>query len=217
MVTMKRAAAKARVPDDVGGMPPPGSVHHPSAARLALRASTKGSMMKSNVPATLELGRVLRGEWASAPEDGVMGAFLVMGPKGSRPAIISMASIEFEVRLEAVNVSVANSPTPNWGRDKASVKDLFWGEDECVVQYHPPRSEYVHTTVLLRRLWKPLNAVILQLPPAILIGPKEKQDDGLHLHSSRNHVSDYPRVLIESAPSERPQLQPWTSSSNRSI
>jgi hypothetical protein len=31
--------------------------------------------------------------------------------------------------------------TPSWD-DMCIIKDIFFNDDECVVQYHPPKSEY---------------------------------------------------------------------------
>jgi hypothetical protein len=48
------------------------------------------------------------------------------------------------------------------------VKDLFWREDECVIQYHPPKSEYVNLHPYTLHLWRPVN-IELPLPPRVSI------------------------------------------------
>jgi hypothetical protein len=53
----------------------------------------------------------------------------------------------------------------------AFVKDLFWHDDECVVQFHPPKSEYINNHPYCLHLWKPPYEV--KLPPSILVGVKE--------------------------------------------
>jgi len=51
------------------------------------------------------------------------------------------------------------------------VKDLFWDEDECVVQFHPPRSEYVNNHASCLHLWRNKHQQF-PLPPSILVGDK---------------------------------------------
>jgi hypothetical protein len=63
---------------------------------------------------------------------------------------------------EHVSVSVSNR-CPVWD-EMCFVKDLFWGPEECVVQFHPPRSQYVNQHPFVLHLWKPLG-VSLPLPP----------------------------------------------------
>ena len=36
-------------------------------------------------------------------------------------------------------------------------KALFWDEDDCVIQYHPPRSEYVNNHQNCLHLWRPIG------------------------------------------------------------
>lgn len=51
------------------------------------------------------------------------------------------------------------------------LKDQFWDEEECVVQFHPPRSDYVNNHPFVLHLWKPL-AVEMPRPPSIAVGFK---------------------------------------------
>lgn len=54
-----------------------------------------------------------------------------------------------------VSVSFRNR-TPTWG-EMCHIKDIFFDEEECVVQYHPPKSEYVNNHPYCLHLWKPQN------------------------------------------------------------
>ena len=68
-----------------------------------------------------------------------------------------------EYAWEHVSVSLKNL-TPSWeARDY--VKDVFWKEDETVVQFHVPKSEHVNIHPNLLLLWRPLLAT-LPRPPA---------------------------------------------------
>lgn len=37
------------------------------------------------------------------------------------------------------------------------IKDIFWGEDECVVQFHPPKNEYINLHPYCLHLWKKIG------------------------------------------------------------
>lgn len=70
---------------------------------------------------------------------------------------------------EHVSVSLLNR-TPNW-KEMCFIKDLFWDEDDCVVQYHPPKKEYVNNHPHCLHLWRPTKKEI-PIPPSILVGFK---------------------------------------------
>lgn len=57
---------------------------------------------------------------------------------------------------EHVSVSLQNR-CPTWD-EMCRIKDIFWGEEECVVQFHPPRSEYVNNHPYCLHLWKKIGA-----------------------------------------------------------
>lgn len=57
---------------------------------------------------------------------------------------------------------------PTWD-EMCAVKDLFWTEEDAVVQFHPPRSDYVNNHPFCLHLWKPSEGTLL-LPPSILVG-----------------------------------------------
>ena len=67
---------------------------------------------------------------------------------------------------------VDRSALPEWD-EMCFVKDLFWRDDECVVQFHPPRAEYVNYHPNCLHLWKPVGRDV-QTPPSILVGPKKE-------------------------------------------
>lgn len=52
-----------------------------------------------------------------------------------------------------VSVSVGSKSPPTWA-EMCFVKDLFWDETECVVQFHPPKSDYVNIHPGVLHLWK---------------------------------------------------------------
>lgn len=56
---------------------------------------------------------------------------------------------------------------PSW-HDMCFVKSLFWDEEDCVVQYHPPKSDYVNHNPFVLHLWRPVE-LPLPLPPKELV------------------------------------------------
>lgn len=48
------------------------------------------------------------------------------------------------------------------------IKQLFWEEEDCVLQYHPPKSKYVNNHPFVLHLWRPINQEIPQ-PPTWLV------------------------------------------------
>lgn len=58
--------------------------------------------------------------------------------------------------------------TPTWA-EMCFVKNLFWDEDDCVIQYHPSKSEYVNRHEHTLHLWRPVDEVI-PIPHKNLVG-----------------------------------------------
>lgn len=71
---------------------------------------------------------------------------------------------------EHVSVSPLNGSMPTW-EDMCLIKDMFWEDDKCVVQYHPPKSEYVNNMSNCLHLWRPI-ALEIPIPPSLLVGLK---------------------------------------------
>lgn len=59
------------------------------------------------------------------------------------------------------------------------LKDMFWTEDEAVVQFHPPKSEYVNNVKNCLHLWKPIEKYSGKspLPPNLFVGLKGVEFD----------------------------------------
>lgn len=83
------------------------------------------------------------------------GAFLIPF-KGSKLTVIAGDN---EDAWEHVSVSL-KSRCPIWD-EMCFIKDLFWKEEECVMQYHPPKSIYVNIHPYCLHLWRPINYKIL--------------------------------------------------------
>src|SRR4030095_5216319 len=97
--------------------------------------------MRKIISSRLEEARVRTGYFKSTPRDGLMGAFHILGPNGRMMVIISSGP-DNEYGWEHVSVSI-DGRTPNWS-EMCAVKDLFWDEEEAVMQLHPAKSQYVN-------------------------------------------------------------------------
>ena len=107
------------------------------------------------------------GHLASTEAYGCYGAFQIQGPCGRKLNII--ASGGDETGWEHVSVSMPNR-MPNWD-EMCFVKRLFWEPEECVMQLHPPESEFVNYHRFCLHLWRPVREEIPQ-PDSIEVGPK---------------------------------------------
>jgi|HubBroStandDraft_2_1064218.scaffolds.fasta_scaffold35064_3 hypothetical protein len=67
-----------------------------------------------------------------------------------------------------VSVGVAGKHLPSWGV-MCQVKDMFFEDDEVVIQYHPAKSMYVNNHPGILHLWRP-QAQQLPLPPTWMVG-----------------------------------------------
>jgi hypothetical protein len=125
--------------------------------------------MKKTLTPEVEKGRIAAGPYGSTADFGCNGAFLLDYPKSGRLyAIVSDG--EFTL-WEHVSVSVMSGKRlPTW-EEMAWVKAQFWEPEECVVEFHPPESEYVDFADVLH-LWKPTK-IVIPTPPTALIGPKK--------------------------------------------
>lgn len=59
---------------------------------------------------------------------------------------------------------------PSWD-EMCRLKEMFFYEDEVVVQYHPAKDEYVNNVSNCLHLWRPIN-VEMPTPPSIMVGIK---------------------------------------------
>lgn len=75
---------------------------------------------------------------------------------------------------EHVSVSpYAKRITPSWD-DMCKIKDIFFKDDETVIQIHPPKKEYVNNVPNCLHLWR-CTYKEMTLPPSILVGIRKGQ------------------------------------------
>lgn len=111
--------------------------------------------------------RVKFGAMASKSSDGFNGMFL-LHLNGLN--VITVASDGMGWRHVSVSLakSVLRVLPPSWSI-MSQVKDLFWEDEDCVVQFHPPKSQYVNNHPGCLHLWQPTGKQI-KTPPWHLVG-----------------------------------------------
>jgi len=107
--------------------------------------------------------RLRAGEMGSDATAGNNGAFLIPTRPGQPPLRVIASDGD---GWEHVSVSLPNR-CPTWD-EMCKVKALFWDDDDCVVQFHPPKSDYVNLHPYCLHLWRPVGTPIL-LPDQALV------------------------------------------------
>ena len=81
---------------------------------------------------------------------------------GSRTGIIELNGVQTSVIVgrnedgwEHVSIMKKCRKLPTWD-EMCQIKDMFWDEEEEVVQIHPKKSEYVNIAEALH-LWRPVG------------------------------------------------------------
>lgn len=113
--------------------------------------------------------------WKDAPhgytsEDGDgFGVFRIPGRDANGRNLKVIAADGLETGWDHVSVSLPDSPTktPSW-QEMCIVKDLFFDDGDCVVQFHPKKEEYVNLHVGVLHLWRCVNSEF-PMPPIICV------------------------------------------------
>jgi hypothetical protein len=64
-------------------------------------------------------------------------------------------------------VSEGKERTPTWA-EMCKIKNMFWDEEETVVEYHPKKSDYVNQHKHCLHLWKKTGEEF-ELPPVYTV------------------------------------------------
>jgi hypothetical protein len=110
--------------------------------------------------------RVREGKMGSDDSIGNSGAFIIKLKHSQTVFVIASDALGWE------HVSVSRRDRcPTW-EEMCQIKNLFWEDTDCVVQFHPPKSEYVNNHQFCLHLWRPTNQQ-LPMPASLLVGLKE--------------------------------------------
>ena len=124
--------------------------------------------MKKILPDVLEKGRVTN------PYGFVGEIFFIVGPCDENLALMSISDGDWE----HVCVSVEGR-VPNW-HEMCFVKDLFWEPEECVIQFHPPHSQYINNYETCLHLWRHKNGHALPPRELVVAAMAEKVKEKIH-------------------------------------
>ena len=110
----------------------------------------------------VERYRITQGELASNASWGCNGAFCILNPFGPSLNVIASDGAGWD----HVSVSLRDR-CPTWP-EMCYVKDLFFLEEECVLQFHPAKADYVNQHPNCLHLWRPQGKAI-EMPPKICV------------------------------------------------
>lgn len=98
-------------------------------------------------------------------ESGFDGMACYLSDKRHKPREMAII-VSWAEGWEHVSVSLRNR-CPTWD-EMCLVKDIFWRDDECAVQFHPPKSEYVNLHPYCLHLWKKIGESF-ETPPKAFV------------------------------------------------
>ena len=78
---------------------------------------------------------------------------------------------------------------PEWS-EMCAIKDLFFKDDEAVIQIHPPKSEYINLKENCLHLWR-RNDADMVLPPSWMVGLKNGQTMADALREAKEYREKY--------------------------
>ncbi len=99
--------------------------------------------------------------------EGNNGAFQIELSGRTRATIIASDGEGWE-HVSVHVISNGKQRTPTWA-EMCKIKDIFWDEEDCVLQYHPPKSDYVNNHPHCLHLWRPIEQEVPR-PPKYLVG-----------------------------------------------
>lgn len=101
---------------------------------------------------------------SSKEKDGNNGMFLIPG-RSARDALKVIASDG--MGFDHVSVS-KRYELPSWD-EMCKIKEIFWDDEDCVMQLHPPKSEYVNNHPYCLHLWRPNDGRKIPKPERICV------------------------------------------------
>ena len=100
--------------------------------------------------------------------DATCGAFRLPSPIDGQPLQIIASSDD---GWDHVSVS-RQSRTPNWP-EMSFIKHRFFEDEECVIEFHVPKSEHINHHPHCLHLWRK-HGYEFPRPPSIMVGPEKK-------------------------------------------
>ena len=105
--------------------------------------------------------------YGSTEEDGNNGVFIIPKDGYEIFVIASDGGLDENEKWEHVSVSINRQRCPSW-EQMCFIKNLFWEEEDCVLQYHPAKKDYVNMHPYVLHLWRPVGKEIA-MPPKVMV------------------------------------------------
>ncbi len=127
--------------------------------------------MRSTPNVKVEKCRVRTGHYGTDESYGMNGLFIVV-VKGLHLKVIASDGGGWD----HCSVSMEKNPTrcPTWN-EMCAVKELFFKDDETVVQFHPAKSAYINQHPYCLHLWR-CQVRERELPPGWMVGARNEAE-----------------------------------------
>lgn len=99
--------------------------------------------------------------------DALNGHFKIFLPKNQGHLFAIASNHAGWEHVSVSKIYKGSSALPNWS-DMCRIKNLFWDEEDCVVQFHPPKQDYVNICQYALHLWRPIG-IEFPRPPKQLV------------------------------------------------
>ena len=100
-------------------------------------------------------------------EDGMSG--VIITPRWEGTVIVSVGAGWEHVSIAPKKKQI----TPTWD-EMCFIKELFWNDDEAVIEIHPAKDDYVNNMPNCLHLWR-CSYKEMVLPPSCLVGIRKGQ------------------------------------------
>lgn len=128
----------------------------------------------------------LRDKRYSNPEHGPNGIFKLKKHYASGSVTNFFIVASNGQSWEHVSVSLDRDRCPTW-EEMCMIKDLFWDAEDAVIQFHPPKSEYVNNHPYCLHLWKKIGENV-EIPPSELVGDKSLSQQDISILANPRQI-----------------------------
>lgn len=113
---------------------------------------------------TFHVPEKFRVTFVDAPKGDAHNGYFSCELKGGQQVFVIASN---GLGWEHVSVS-RKDRTPTWD-EMCQVKALFWDDEDCVVQFHPPKSQHINNHSRCLHLWSVIYSV-MPMPPSCMVG-----------------------------------------------
>lgn len=113
--------------------------------------------------------RLTLGDFGTTIDFGNNGCFVLPSPISTRRKLLAFSSDGLEWEHVSISARIGRNgiETPYWD-EMQYIKNLFWDQDDIVMQLHPAQKNYVNTAPNVLHLWRPIGKEI-PIPPVVMV------------------------------------------------